>query len=388
MGSWLGFLRVLLCAFVCGVVAACGAEEQKFVERYTAPVVYGDDDRVEVYEHPSATLREIGQNSVVALINSEQLERQPDGRYGIFAVPLGLDRALCSDQSFLQQPSAAICSGVWLGGDLVLTAGHCVQTEAQCRRRRFVFDYRLAGPGVLERIDDDDVYQCQQIAQRGDPGANGFTPDFAVIQLDRTVTGDRQPVPIRPATDPVSVDESITMIGFGSGLPAKIDDGGIVADPRAESRDFFVASPDAFGGHSGSATFDSNDELAGILVAGRGPDYVSAPVEGCNRVNVFPDSQAGEVVAYVAPVIERLCAAGWGGDDLCGDTACDGEPCGAKAPGDIGSPGVNPGGSGGIPPAADSSGCQSTGGGPTTASVFWFGALVAGLVFRARRRAV
>jgi hypothetical protein len=145
------------------------------------------------------------------------------------------------------------------------------------------------------------------------------------------------------------------MIGFGSGLPAKIDSGGVVADPRTTTLDYFIVNADAFAGHSGSATFDRNDMLAGILIAGRAPDYVEADGEACNRVNTFEDNMAGEAIHYFAPIVSELCQEGWGGDRLCGDTSCEGQPCGVLTPpirGEV------PGGTG---VSGDASGCRAVG---------------------------
>ena len=369
----------------CGLVllavfgVACGADEQAFIGELAAPVVYGADDRVEVYNHPSDELRQIAQRSIVALINSDQLKEGPDGRYDISALTLEQSKGLCDDERFTNQPTAALCSGVLIHDDLVLTAGHCVRTQAECERKSFVFNYYLDGPTLLASIEDDDVYHCKQIALRDETTDDALTPDFAVIQLDRPVTGDHQPVAVRPATTPLVEQEPITMIGFGSGLPAKIDSGGTIADPRTKTLDYFVANPDAFAGHSGSATFDSNDELAGILVAGRAPDYVLSPDEECNRVNTFDDSQAGEAIHYFAPIVAQLCEQGWGGDSLCGETSCDGEPCGIKSPPIDGNvPGATP-----VP--AGSSGCHAsrTSGG---FGAVWAAALLLALVSRSRRR--
>ncbi len=356
---------------------ACAADEQAFVGELAAPVVYGADDRLDVYNHPSDELRQITRQSIVALIDSDQLERQPDGTYVIFSISLQQSKSLCEDERFANQPTAAICSGVLIDDDLVLTAGHCARTQTDCERKSYVFDYYLEGPAQLAIIEDEDVYSCNQIVLRDETFDSSLTPDFAVIQLDRPVTGDHRPAPVRPATTPLVEQEPLTMIGFGSGLPAKIDSGGTVADPRTATLDYFVANPDAFAGHSGSATFDSNNELAGILVAGRAPDYVLSPEEQCNRVETFDDIQAGEAIQYFSPIVAMLCEEGWGGDSLCGTTSCNGEPCGIEPPP------KNEGIPGGRPVPAGS-GCQVSQT-PSSFGVVWIAAFVLVLLCRVRR---
>jgi S1-C subfamily serine protease len=239
---------------VFGVAMGCGSSEEVFVGDLTAPVVYGTDDRVEVFNHPDTDLRRIAEESIVALVPAFRISKESDGTYALSG---------CPDELFGNQPTAAACSGVLIDDDLVLTAGHCIGSHTPCDAYGYVFNYHLEDPTRLGRDQ---------------------TPDFAIIQLTRPVEGVHAPASIRPAT-PLREQESLAMIGFGSGLPAKIDSGGAVADPRAEQLDFFIANVDAFQGHSGSATFDSENRLAGILVAGRTPDYVTLDGETCQRVS-------------------------------------------------------------------------------------------------------
>jgi len=331
------------------LATACGSPEEVLVDELSASVVYGADDRMEVFEHPDAELRRIAEDSIVALIPNFRLSRESDGTYGFYAESLAELRGLCPDERFGDQPTAASCSGVLIDDDLVLTAGHCMDAHTPCDSYAYVFNYLLDEPNHLATIRDEDVYSCARVVSRGSPPQDQPTPDFAIIQLDRPVEGSHAPVLIRPAT-PLSQHESLAMIGFGSGLPAKIDTGGAVADPRAERLDFFVANVDAFQGHSGSATFDSENRLAGILIGGRVPDYVTLEGESCTRVSVYQDSEAGERVHNIAGIVNSLCTEGWHVDELCDPKACEGQPCGLP-PSEPGGPEV---------PGADRTGCTAS----------------------------
>jgi hypothetical protein len=289
-------------------------------------VVYGDDDRFEVFEHPNAQLREIAKRSIVALIPHHRLQRGPDGTYEIEAKSLGEVKNLCPGERFGEQPTAASCSAVLISPDLVLTAGHCMESQASCEAFAYVFNYSMSSERQLTTIVDDDVYRCARLVVR-DQTRGQRTPDFAIIQLDRPVAPPRRPIEVRSGSAALDERESLSMIGFGSGLPSKIDSGGTVADPRAGEVDFFIANTDAFAGHSGSATLDSENRLAGILVAGREPDYVSDQKSACQRVNTFGDNEAGEAVAYVTLAVEALCDSGWPSEPLCGTGACTHEAC-------------------------------------------------------------
>jgi len=344
-----------------GLAMGCGSSEEAFAGELTAPVVYGTDDRVEVFNHPDADLRRIAQESIVALIPSFRVRKEPNGTHSLFSESLKDLRGLCDDELFGNQPTAASCSGVLIDDDLVLTAGHCIDDQTPCDTYAYVFNYHYDDPTHLAGIRDEDVYSCGAVVSQRAPRGSSYTLDFAVIQLDRPVEGGQSPASIRPAT-PLGQDESLTMIGFGSGLPAKIDSGGSVADPRADRLDFFVANVDAFQGHSGSATFDSKNRLAGILIGGRTPDYVTLEGESCGRVSVYDDVQAGEVVHNVAPIIAGLCDDGWDAEDLCDPKACEGEPCGFDPPptGGTGGPGVTAGESPGCSASPGSTGYATT----------------------------
>jgi hypothetical protein len=360
-----------------GIAMGCGSSDEAFVGELTASVVYGDDDRVEVFNHPDEDLQRIAKESIVALIPDFRISEDPesDGTYALFTESLKDLHGLCADELFGNQPTAAACSGVLIDDDLVLTAGHCIDSRTPCDGYAYVFNYRLDDPTHLAEIRDEDVYSCARVVSQGSPLGSDYTPDFVIVQLDRPVEGAHVPVAIRPAT-PLGERESLAMIGFGSGLPAKIDSGGTVADPRADRLDFFVANVDAFQGHSGSATFDSENRLAGILIGGLTPDYVTLDDESCERVAVYEDSQAAELVHNIAPIVAALCDDGWDAQELCGPEACEGQPCGVTLP---------PSG-GARPVPGDTTGCSASGG-TTAFTSGWLGLLLFAVARRFRRRA-
>lgn len=371
-----------------GLAVGCGSPEEMFAGELTLPVVYGTDDRVEVFNHPDADLRRIAEESIVALIPAFQIRREPDGTYSLFGETLGQARRLCADEAFANQPAIASCSGVLIDDQLVLTAGHCIDSLVTCDAYAYVFNYHLDAPNRLAAIRDEDVYTCTRVISQGTAQVGSHTPDYAIVELDRPVEGAHSPVPIRPAV-PLDRHESLAMIGFGSGLPAKIDAGGAVANPRADQLDYFVANVDAFQGHSGSATFDSDNRLAGILIGGRTPDYVRLQGESCTRVSVYEDSQAAELVHYISPIVGALCAepvgADWNADHLCDEKACEGEPCGVTPP-----PAAGP-----APAPAEGSGAVSGGDSGCSASASstdpmsgWLGLLLFVAARRVRRPAV
>lgn len=302
--------------------------EPKDLAVQTSEAIYGTDNRQEVYAHPDATLRARAQTSIVALIYPDNLNTSNPSNIRPIGPTLGQSYNLCSSERFRDQTAAASCSGTLIDDDLVLTAGHCAESNADCQSKYFVFKDYYSGAGQLATITSQDVFTCQRVVVRSSD------PDYAIIQLDRPATPRFTPAPVKAGDTALALNQSVGIIGFGSGIPAKIDNGGVVIDPRASVRDEFVATTDSFGGNSGSGVFDSTGQVVGILVAGA-TDYTPTS-NGCWVAATYPNSGSGggETVTYVQNAIEHLCASGWSSTRLCGggsttDAWC--QDCGSTA---------------------------------------------------------
>lgn len=297
-GLWLG----------CGGMAVDVDREPVEVDELGQKVIYGTDDRQDVHAHPDATLRARARQSTVALVQASDVS-ESGGRVTLRSQTLREAQNLCAGQRFAEDPTAAFCSGTLIDDDLVLTAGHCITSGADCTGTRFVFNYLRPAEGQLVALTSADVFRCARIVAREDRTASGRTLDYAIIQLDRKATPRFTPAPVRAASTALRVGQNVAVIGSGSGVPFKVDSGGRVRVSRTSTLDYFEANTDTFGGNSGSGVYETEGHtVAGILVRGD-TDYRRQG--SCNVVNVCGNTTCdGEAVTYVRNAIDALCRAG------------------------------------------------------------------------------
>ncbi|MCC6619695.1 MAG: trypsin-like peptidase domain-containing protein [Deltaproteobacteria bacterium] len=302
-----------------------------------APVVYGADDRLDWYALPTEEQRTFARGAIAAMISTHDLVPRDDGGFDlIVGESLGEAHRLCADQPYFHQPSVSICSGALVSDRLLLTAGHCVSSLADCAGYAWVFDYLYEGEGELADLGPDSVYRCVDIVTNGFRDRGG-THDFAIIQLDRAVVG-RTPASVR-APGPVLMGGGLTVMGFPNGIPLKVADDGEVVAPRASAGDYFVGAVDAFYGNSGSAVFGEDGAIAGVLVDGA-DDYVDGG--SCAKVLVLDPEDGEEGITYASNAVATLCEKGYPDVTLCGgegvatceDGWCTGDETSATCPAD------------------------------------------------------
>jgi MYXO-CTERM domain-containing protein len=293
-------------------------------------VVYGDDDRRDVYQLMDPALIALVDSSVVLVDEGDIIAADPNNVL-FDAITLGQYLGLCADESYTDQPNMGFCSGSLIDDDLVLTAGHCMRNNNDCADTRFVFNVYYEAPGALHNVQlARDVFACDEILTTVEAG----DLDFAIVRLDRSaVAQGKQPVTL--VSGPTVVDQDIVLVGYPTGIPLKFDAGGHVLNPGfGPAPVAFRGTPDAFGGNSGSPVFTSNYEQVGILVAGQ-TDYAYDNNAMCTRVNVLgADQGPGEVMTYAQRAIETLCDdLAYPSQRLCPQNfdpscnACPDEPC-------------------------------------------------------------
>lgn len=234
-------------------------------------VIYGKDNRVESRLHPNKNLRILAK-SVAARVSQYDIYKDGD-QYSFPTRSLSYKMNVCESERFKDQVSLSDCTGFLVGKDILVTAGHCMETKSDCKRNQWVFGF----DDTSKRFSQDQVYSCAEvIEQEAKYNLLGYAKDFAVIRLDREVVG-RAPLKFR-SKGKLSKGSRLAVIGHPVGLPMKTADDGRVKNTYGLT---FKANLDTYGGNSGSPVFNLKTlEVEGILVQGKN-DFESKEDEIC-----------------------------------------------------------------------------------------------------------
>jgi len=291
-------------ALTCSLLTACGNGPATPVAQRGAALIHGEDQRREVFALDDE-LQKLALGSSVALVSTSGLMPAADGGIALRSPPARELYNLCADEAFADQPAAALCSGILTTDSIVVTAGHCA-TLLPCAEQAWVFGYALAAPQTLRELHSEDLYTCRAVlAARRETDATGRRWDYAAIQLDRAVQGDKHPLAVSSA--PPALGDPVQVIGYPAGLPLKIDGPVQVVNTRS-TLDYFTLDSDTFDRNSGSAVIDATGSIVGIFVRG-GQDYEFREAESCWASRRFPDSAAAESVeqaSYMPAALTEL----------------------------------------------------------------------------------
>jgi V8-like Glu-specific endopeptidase len=271
------------------------------INAYSAPdVIYGKDNRLDTYEVKTEKIKEWAK-STAAMIPSGNIRirgntAELEGGALSEMIPGGFDVPICKKERFSAQPTSASCSGFLVAPNVLVTAGHCVQSQASCRDMKWVFDYQVEDKNQRAvSVPKENVFSCTRVIK----SELSDSADFAIVQLDRVVP--RTPVKI-VKNDP-GAGTPLVMIGHPSGLPQKVTDKGRL---MTKLKNFYKTDFDAFGGNSGSAVFRRDTgELVGILVNGK-TDYKLNTQQKCLEVNGLRPKDGGEKLSSFKQFIKYL----------------------------------------------------------------------------------
>ena len=117
-----------LIALSCALGLACQSTEQR-LGHDEKRVVYGDDNRCDIYAYTNLDLASRARDFTVALMVPAMLDVSDPENVQFAAKTLGERYSLCEEERFAEQLTAAACSGTLIAPDLVLTASHVVERD-------------------------------------------------------------------------------------------------------------------------------------------------------------------------------------------------------------------------------------------------------------------
>ncbi|UOF01737.1 trypsin-like serine peptidase [Bdellovibrio reynosensis] len=236
------------------LLASCSASQES-LHTDGAAVIYGDDSRTDISSE-DLNLQKIA-SAVSVIIEKSKLKPAVDGMIP-FTRTLGQSYPLCESEKFQNQPLLGFCTGVLIGKNKVLTAGHCMDQKNRCAESLFVFGFN-ASKAESKVIPLEEIYRCKQVLKLQNRRGHA---DYAVIELDREVNAE----PVALASEKTyAVGEPLLSLSYPLGLPLKKDLGRVLRDTEGAMLKMEV---DTFSGSSGSPLFNAKGALVGILSTG------------------------------------------------------------------------------------------------------------------------
>lgn len=244
------------------------------------PTVIYDEDNRKDYNEISEAQSFDGKRSVLAIIYNENIKTLKNGEVHIDGKTIGEERQLCSNETFRDQLAVADCTAFLIAPNIAVTAGHCMNTVEDCKKKKFVQNYAVTASNEMKEafiVYSENVATCTQIIAREKNQATGL--DYAILKLDKSLEADHY---FKMRTEGALLDgANLTVIGYPSGLPLKYTQNSIVRDNTNDV--FFQMNADTFGGNSGSPVVDEATGLVeGILVRGE-RDYELDRTLNCYR---------------------------------------------------------------------------------------------------------
>jgi V8-like Glu-specific endopeptidase len=278
------------------------------------PVTYGQDSRIEAFQHTDAKLQEMAA-SVAIFVYKDQVKISGNSvslqGYTLNEMSEmgwlvnGANVPMCTGELFTSQIAPGFCTGFLVSDDILVTAGHCLEKTA-CADTRIVFGYRLESSNSMAALTSKDVFKCAEVIAQVISTLDNQSLDYAMIKLDRSSGRAGLAYAI---DDRLKTQDRVAVLGYPSGLPMKIASDAFVMS-NSGNDPFFVANLDTFGSNSGSPVINTDTyQVEGILVRGM-TDYVLSDDGACVRVNHCPENGsancAGENATKMVMLAEQI----------------------------------------------------------------------------------
>lgn len=253
--------------------------------------IFGNDDRFSM--HSGSPNYNLGQATAVGVLSSLIESSSGDDLNTFEIFPDSLTDVMCKTEKFHNMPSLAYaCSGFLIAPDILVTAGHCMVNKGvteneegmYCEVYTWLFGYEVDQKGQvnLAKIPYENQYRCKKIIYAVLDEKSPYR-DYALVQLDRPVVGRE---PLKMSAQALKLNDPVKMIGYPMGIPMTYSGNAqVVLNKEAEST--FFTDLDAFDGNSGSAVFNTKNEVVGILVAGSPMTSFVSTGSGTNACHVY-----------------------------------------------------------------------------------------------------
>lgn len=270
-------------------------------------VIAGEDNRRDYNDLdnliiPANQLRTLIDSTII-LTQKENISKQPNNSYTLAVKPFQRGGLLpCSNERFANQNIGGHCSGFFVGGDVIVTAGHCVSTEKIARNTAFIFGFRVDDTyeqGTTQFLESQVYFGKDLIAHD-----YSETGDFAIVRVDRNINAPSAKALQVRSSGSIKIGSNIGVIGYPSGLPVKVAFGPNTIIMR-DDHPWLLANLDTYGGNSGSAVFNIDGVVEGILVRGA-QDYVNDYENSCFRSNRIMNSEGGEVLTKSSAFFAKI----------------------------------------------------------------------------------
>lgn len=228
------------------------------ISTHSYAVIYGENSLKEVSELTNGTLK----NQAKAVAGVFRYYKSPENSLSRLGKGRNLThKTVCEEEEFSHQPIESVATAFLISPKVLLTVGHAVGSEQDCKEKTFFsFDYLWQGSEVKE-LYLEDLYFCKRIIKSQYVGI-----DYALIELDREAQGI---TPLELDLDHQTfLGEEIYTIGHPLQLPKKYADGHMRSIPE-ENSNYYTAELDSFRGNSGSPIFSkTTQKVIGILKDG------------------------------------------------------------------------------------------------------------------------